>query len=165
VVNRERMAAQLEMHEGFRGTPYRCSADKLTIGIGYNVDARGWDELEQLVGRRLRDNPKITRAEARKVLYADIDSYEARLRRAWPFYDQLDEVRQRVCLDMYFNMGGRLASFRNTKRYAERKDWKLVAAGMMQSLWASQVGDGLGRVYDRAERLRDMVLTGRDWER
>ena len=34
----ERIKAQLVRHEGLRLKPYRCTAGKLTIGIGRNLD-------------------------------------------------------------------------------------------------------------------------------
>lgn len=173
MVNRDRMAAQLALHEDVRLYPYRCTARKLTLGIGYNGQDRGWEDFEAAIGRRLdRDliaraevtkERVITRAEAFKAVRADIDRYENAVRRLWPFYDQLDEVRQRVVLDMAFNLGYRLRAFKDAQKAIERRNWKLAAAHMMQSLWARQVGDGPGRIYDRAERLKDMMLTGCDY--
>ena len=177
-VNRERMKAQLVLHEGLRLYPYRCTANKLTLGVGYNGQDRGWEDFELAIGRPLnrallRQAEKtrekvITRVEAFKVLDVDIERYEAAVRRTWPAYDRLPEVRQRVVLDMAFNMGYRLRAFKNTQAAAERAiktgDWTPVAANMMASLWSRQVGDGVGGLYDRAERLKDMILTGRDYE-
>ena len=42
---------QLIMHEGLKLTPYRCTADKLTIGVGRNLDDVGitQDEAEYLL--------------------------------------------------------------------------------------------------------------------
>lgn len=164
MVNRERMTAQLLLHEGLRLKPYRCSEGYLTIGVGYNIDARGWGPLESCLGRVInKAKPSITRAEALRVLEDDIDRYERELETRWPHYKHLDEVRQRVVLDMAFNMGFKLATFKNTKKAIEASDWQLAAAHMMKSLWSRQVGDGVGGTYDRAERLKDMMLTGKDY--
>ena len=35
-------------HEGMRTFPYKCSEDKLTIGIGRNLEANGITEDEAL---------------------------------------------------------------------------------------------------------------------
>ena len=43
-------------HEGFRNKPYRCSAGKLTIGFGRNLENKG-----------------ISISEARMMLKSDID--------------------------------------------------------------------------------------------
>ncbi|MFA6660842.1 MAG: lysozyme, partial [Bacilli bacterium] len=37
----DRIKEQLVRHEGLRLKPYRCTADKLTIGIGRNLDDCG----------------------------------------------------------------------------------------------------------------------------
>ena len=35
-------------HEGLRTYPYKCSEDKLTIGIGRNLEANGISEEEAM---------------------------------------------------------------------------------------------------------------------
>ena len=44
-----RIKAQLVRHEGMRLKPYRCTAGKLTIGIGRNLDDRGISQKEAYV--------------------------------------------------------------------------------------------------------------------
>ena len=41
-----RIKAQLVRHEGLRLKPYRCTAGKLTIGIGRNLDDCGISQTE-----------------------------------------------------------------------------------------------------------------------
>ena len=55
----ERMKEQLLRHEGLRLKPYRCTAGKLTIGIGRNLDDCGISQKEAYA---LLDNDKIGRA-------------------------------------------------------------------------------------------------------
>ena len=45
----ERIKEQLVRHEGLRLKPYRCSAGKLTIGIGRNLDDCGISQSETYV--------------------------------------------------------------------------------------------------------------------
>ncbi len=40
-INRARLEKQLRADEGERLKPYRCTAGKLTIGVGRNLDDRG----------------------------------------------------------------------------------------------------------------------------
>jgi len=42
----ERIKEQLVRHEGLRLKPYRCTAGKLTIGIGRNLDDCGFWQQE-----------------------------------------------------------------------------------------------------------------------
>jgi len=41
-----RIKAQLVRHEGLKLKPYRCTAGKLTIGIGINLDVCGISQKE-----------------------------------------------------------------------------------------------------------------------
>jgi lysozyme len=56
---------------------------------------------------------------------------------------------------MAFNLGNRLKGFKKFLSALNMGQWDDAAREMMDSKWATQVGK-------RAERLRDMVLTGRD---
>ena len=86
-----RIKAQLVRHEGLRLKPYRCTAGKLTIGYGRNLDDRG-----------------ISRKEAYAMLDRDIRDCEQWLIDKIPdIYNNLDEVRQSVLLNMCFNLASR----------------------------------------------------------
>ena len=75
---------------------------------------------------------------------------------------RLDPVRQRVLIDMMFNMGpgapsrGGLLSFVNTLSEIRRGNYGIAADMMLASKWASQVGR-------RAVRLATMMRTGMDY--
>lgn len=139
MIDRAAMTRQLRLHEGERLKPYRCTAGKLTIGVGRNLEDRG-----------------ITREEAAYLLANDIAAEERELLRALPWVAKLDEVRARVLLDMSFNLGlVGLLGFKNTLETIERGDYQRAAAMMLDSRWARQVGQ-------RAERLSRMMATGKD---
>lgn len=166
MVNRERMEAQLILHEGFRARAYKDTVDKWTVGVGFNLSDRGIDELERIIGRKLgNDFAKvvISRDEALKALRLDIDRIEKAIPVHFPFYLQLDEVRQRVVLDMAFNMGFKALGFVNTRKMIEKRNWSGASRGLYNSKWARQVGDGPGGLRDRCDRLSGMLLTGLDY--
>ncbi len=62
------------------------------------------------------------------------------------------ETRERALVNMAFNLGGRLAGFKKFLKAVNARDWPTAAVEMMDSKWATQVGD-------RATRLRDQILT------
>lgn len=139
MVNRDAMTRQLRLHEGERLKPYRCPAGKLTIGVGRNLDDRG-----------------ITAEESAFLLASDIAREERELIRALPWVAGLDEVRQRVLLDMAFNLGlSGLLKFKQTLATIQAGDYQRGATMMLDSKWAQQVGT-------RAERLARMMVTGKD---
>jgi len=120
-----RIKAQLVRHEGLRLKPYRCTAGKLTIGIGRNLDDRG-----------------ISQKEAYAMLERDIMDFEQQLLDEIPeTYSGIDEVRQSVILNMCFNLGMKgLLGFKNTLAFIGAGDWERAANNMLASKWAKQVG-------------------------
>lgn len=139
MIDREAMVRQLRLHEGERLKPYRCTAGKLTIGVGRNLEDRG-----------------ISREESAMLLANDIANEERELLRALPWVAKLDEVRQRVLLDMSFNLGiVGLLGFKNTLATIQAGEYQRGAAMMLDSKWAGQVGA-------RAERLARMMATGKE---
>ncbi len=137
--SRRRLIAQLRLHEDEKLKPYRDTVGKLTIGVGRNLDDRG-----------------ISKDESAYLLSNDIRDHETELRRALPWIDTLSDVRQRVLIDMGFNMGiPTLLTFKQTLGAVQRGDYWLASVGMLDSLWSRQVGQ-------RAKRLAEMMRTGQD---
>ena len=96
------------------------------------------------------------RTQSRALLANDIDAAERALDRRWPWWRSLNAPRQRVLLNMCFNMGGpRLAGFVQALARMQEGDFGRAATAMLASKWATQVGD-------RAIRLSTMMRTGRD---
>lgn len=131
-----RIKAQLVRHEGLRLKPYRCTAGRLTIGIGRNLDDRG-----------------ISQTEAFMLLEHDILQCERQILAEIPkIYLQLDDVRKSVLLNMCFNMGIKgLLSFKNTLAFIAAGDWERAANNMLVSKWAKQVGR---RAIELSELMR-----------
>jgi len=129
---------QLLRHEGLKFYPYKDTMGKITIGVGRNLTDEG-----------------ITREEALELMENDIVRVIKHCQDKLPFFDLLDEVRQDVLLDMTFNMGiYGVLSFKKTLKHIEKKEYALAAKEMLQSKWASQVGE-------RSLRLSRMMATGK----
>lgn len=78
---------RLYVHEGFRSKPYRCTTNKLTIGIGRNIEDRPFTEEElQLVGKDYMTKG-ITKAQAFAILARDVMQFDSELRQNIPFYE------------------------------------------------------------------------------
>lgn len=152
--DRARLRKELIRDEGLRLKTYRCTAGKLSIGVGRNLDDVGIRAAEyQKLGITKASAIKngITEDQAMALLDSDIDVVEAQLDRALPWWRQMSPVRQRVILNMCFNMGLRtLLTFRNTLRYMRTGDYAAAARGMANSRWHRQVGN-------RAIRLENMM--------
>lgn len=167
MVNKVRALEQLTLHEGVRTFYYLDTEDNWTLGIGYNVSSRGLGDFNRCVGRSLPEPDEgrvvITRDEANRMCLEDITRVERAVMVHFPFYSKLSEVRQRVVLDMAFNMGFKALGFKNTRAAVEREDWSTAVRELYKSKWARQLGDGPGGRFDRCERLACMLLTNKDY--
>lgn len=136
-MNTELLIRELVRDEDLRQKPYRCSAGKLTIGIGRNLDDVG-----------------ITLDEAYFLARNDVARVVAELTLHLPWWKDLDEVRQRVLVNMGFNLGVQgLLGFKNTLELVHAGRYLEAAQAMLASKWAKQVGP-------RAERLAVMMRDG-----
>ena len=106
VIERERLRAQLLLHEGLRRFPYVDTVGKLTIGVGRNITDVG-----------------ISETEAMYLLVNDIDACIRDLA-TFTWFPELDPIRQRVLVDMRFNLGpSRFRGFKNTLVAVARGDF------------------------------------------
>lgn len=131
---------QLKRHEGLRLKPYHCTAGKLTIGYGRNLDDTG-----------------ISEAEAELLLEADIAKVQKLLQYHLEWYVNMNAPRQAVFANMVFNLGiGGFFKFKRMRIAAMQGDYATAAVEMLDSLWARQVGQ-------RADELAEQMRTG-EWQ-
>lgn len=132
-----KLVAELTRDEGMRLKTYRCTAGKLTIGIGRNLDDVGITGSEaRLFGcetaaaaMALIKHFGVTKLQAESLFANDIVGCERDLDRRLPWWRTLDDVRQRVLLNMCFNLGiNRLLGFKNTLRMIQRHEFEDAAA-------------------------------------
>ena len=132
---------QLVGYEGVRKTAYRDHLGYLTIGVGRLIDDRK-------PGAGLRGH------EIDYLLRSDIDERIEELTRRLPWFQDLDDARKGVLLNMAFQMGvDGLLGFRNTLAMVERGDYEVASKGMLNSLWAEQTPE-------RAKRMSEQMRTG-----
>jgi lysozyme len=139
-VNDEQILADLRRDEGEVLHAYQDSEGYWTIGIGTLIDKR--------------NGGGITHDEAVYLALNRISRKREDLDAMLPWWRTLSEVRQRVLLNMAFNLGvSGLLEFRRMLAGAQRGDYQEAAREMLDSKWAIQVGD-------RAERLAMMMREG-----
>jgi lysozyme len=143
-MDKSRLMKTLEGHEGYRQFPYRCTADKLTIGIGRNLDDVG-----------------ISYPEARHLLNNDIEKCRNDLANIFP--DQfavLPDHIQEVLMNMRFQLGpGGIRKFR--KFIGAIRAWEMSRAydEMLNSKWAKRDTPA------RAKELAGVLLNGFEKDR
>lgn len=132
----EQVTKDLKVDEGFRCSPYQCSADKKTIGYGWNIDDRPISE--RIAGLILQEQILETLAECERL----------------PWFHNLSTVRKGVIINMIFNIGmGRFLGFQKTIGFIKAGMFGKAALEMLDSKWARQVGR-------RADRLSAEMREG-----
>jgi lysozyme len=114
----------IKKHEGLRLKPYRCSAGKLTIGYGHNLDDKG-----------------ITEHEAELMLDRDIAQAKQDLFMVLgELVNALTPKRYNALVDMMFNLGAaRFRGFKKMIAAIQENDWTEAAGQALDSKWADQV--------------------------
>ena len=155
--DRARLIVELVRDEGEKLKVYRCTAGKRTIGVGRNLDDVGISPSEAKslgISTASCIANGITRAQSRALLDSDIGRCETDLDRRLPWWRTLDPVRQRILLNMCFNLGVKgLLGFVNTLAMIKAGRYHDAAVNMLKSKWAGQVGK-------RADRLAAMMRSG-----
>jgi lysozyme len=158
---------QLILHEGMKLKPYKCPANKWTIGVGRNLEDVGLsrDEQLKLFGTSGLNREEIidgllvrgiSEEEALFLLDNDIKKCVNDVKK-FPWFESLDPVRQKVIVDMRFNLGlAGLKKFRKMIGHLEVGAYSKAAEEMKNSKWYHQVGT-------RARRLVEMMRTGEDY--
>jgi lysozyme len=135
--NLTRLERQLWLDEGYRQYPYKCSSNKLTIGIGRNIEDNG-----------------ISKDEALHLLRNDIMEVRVSLMR-FSWFNRLNDERQDAVLNMAFNLGiPRFMSFKKMIEALSEMDYELAADEALDSKWATQVGE-------RADRIARIIKDGK----
>ena len=133
---------QLILHEGIVLHAYEDTEGYLTIGCGRMIDQRRFGG--------------ISLGEALILLRNDIADITERLQE-YGWYRELDLIRQKVIIDMAFNLGlSGLLSFKNMVQALNCYDYDTAADEMVNSRWYEQVGQ-------RGRRLVEMMRTGEDY--
>ena len=131
---------QLKRHEGLKLKPYKCTADKLTIGVGRNLEDVG-----------------ISEEEAEMLLQNDIQRATVQIQAEFPWTEQLDEVRFAALINFTFNVGiGTVGKFVNAMALLRDGSYDMAADEFLNSRWAKQVGQ-------RAVEVTDQIRTG-EWK-
>lgn len=128
---------QIKRHEGYRRKPYKCTAGKLTIGIGRNLDDVGISEREALY-----------------LCTNDLENSDKELSKNLIWYLGASKRRRQAMINLHFNMGmAKLMQFKNFLQAMKDGDYETAAKELLNSKYAKQVGK-------RADELADQIRAG-----
>ena len=133
--------SQLREDEGEVLHEYKDHLGYSTIGIGILIDKR--------------KGGGITREESSYLFQNRLGAKREAIRKALPWFDSLDLVRQGVLLNMAYQMGvDGLLAFKTTLKHVQAGQWVAASVGMLDSKWARQ------DTPQRAERLAEQMRSG-----
>ena len=147
-MNHEQLFKELSRDEGRKKLPYKDSMGIWTGAVGHNLEAHGLP-VAMLV-KIIKRAGGFTEQEIDHLLRLDVQEAKKTVDALYSKWEMLPEKRQRVLVNMAFNMG--YTVFKTFKKF-----WKAVKRGkvlevgrqMEDSQWWGQVGP-------RAPRLRKM---------
>lgn len=137
-MNLTKLGTQLIAHEGLKKFPYTDTVGKMTIGVGHNLTDKG-----------------LTTSQVMSILSADMADVVNLLNSRLPWFNGLDDVRQRALADLTFDLMEKVFDFPKMLAALASGDWPTASAELLNSTFATQTGK-------RAKDLASMFLTGQD---
>jgi len=120
-----KLIEMLKRHEGLRLKPYYCTAGKLTIGYGRNLEDVG-----------------ISEHEASLLLSGDVIETEQDIKSIFLNFNDFTENRQIALMNMLFNLGKtKFLKFKKMIKAIKNNDWNEVAIQAKDSKWYTDVKD------------------------
>jgi lysozyme len=136
----EKLIKMLKMNEGVETHAYKCSSNKITVGVGRNVDPV--------------DGLGLSEDEIDYLLKNDIDRVVQELENEYVWFADLSPARRDALVDISFNLGAtRLRKFRKALKAMADEDYEQAANEFMDSRWSEQVGR-------RAVTVTEMIRKG-----
>ena len=159
-LNREKLKAQLVKHEGKKNHVYKDTEGHPTIGVGFNLDRSGAKAKVEALGldyaKVKAGTQDLTDSQVYQLLEGDMDTAIADSKSVFPKFTDLSDVRQRVIVDMMFNLGkSKFSGFKKMIDAVKAGDFAKAADEMKDSAWYRQVGQ-------RGKTLEKMMRTDMD---
>lgn len=147
----ETLKDRVARHEGKKLTPYRCTADKLTIGFGRNYED---NPLPQDIADYLAKHGQITEEMAGRMLVEDLGKCVRQVDHDFPWTQDIESIRREILVEMAFQLGiAGLHKFKNMLACLQAGDIDGATRNMLNSAWHRQTPS-------RAEELAALMLRG-----
>lgn len=138
-------------HEGFEPNVYKDKTGRNTLGRGLNIDD---PYIRGVVVKHNNGNLKtIDKATSSKVEQEIIDNFIKELPKNFTNISNLNDNAKEVILNMNYNLGStKMSGFGKLQKAlnAEKPNYPVARKEILDSLWASQVGN-------RARELGEMI--------
>lgn len=122
---RDKAKAQLRSDEGERFKLYRCTAGKLTIGVGHNIEDRG---VSKQVSELMLEEDLSQAVQDAVYLFPGFNSRV-----------DFTDNRKAALVNMAFQLGrDRLSGFARMRAAVAAGDWEAAADHALDSKWAKE---------------------------
>jgi lysozyme len=131
-MNETKLREELTYHEGYSQKVYKDSLGYLTAGIGHLLTKKDGNLVEgqQVTFRQIDEWFDHDVREAIKIAKDYLGDA----------FDKLTEERQRVIVNLCFNLGPKIHQFKTLKASILLQRWDLAGNAMRNSKWFTQVG-------------------------
>jgi len=145
-MDRTKLMQELIADEGYKYEIYLDHLGYPTMGVGHLIL-----ESDEEHGKEV--GTAISEQRIMECLHADIDIVCKELDRGLSWWRGLSDNHRRVLANMCFNLGlPRLSGFKKFLAAMEEGDMDTAAEEMMDSKWATQVGDRAKRLQIRVKQ-------------
>lgn len=137
---------RVKQHEGVKPKKYIDSRGIPTVGVGFNLTRQDSTALLKSVGANAAavkaGQASLTQAQMDELLKHDLKVAKDSAVRLVPNFAVHPAAVQGVLIEMVFNLGEKgLSEFKNFLANVKAKNYKQASVEMLDSAWASQVGD------------------------
>lgn len=140
---------EITADEGKKLQSYKCSEDKLTIGIGHLV-LPDEDLYRQPIGTT------ITEAQCKSLFNNDIKIVIDEVGDVFPTYESLPTEVQKILCNMLFQLGKpKLSRFFLLRKAIAERNWVEAGNQMYQSKWRRQTPNRANRLIERIKAVAD----------
>lgn len=141
----------IEKHEGRRLKPYKCTAGKNTIGVGWNMDD---NPLPPNIASYLAEHGEITDEMVNVLLKLSVMQADDDCQDLFDEFVQFSKNRRMALTDFVFQLGlTKARKFVKAVKAINECRWVDAAAEMRNSAWFKQVPD-------RAKEITEMIERG-----
>ena len=124
----EKLIKLIELEEGWKEHPYRCSEGYPTVGYGFKIGEKDWPIPYFSL-------PKVAGDAWLLELLVELDNTFSS--RGW--YTALSEERKAIIISMAYQMGvSGVLKFKNMIKALEQQDYNTASSEMLDSRWATQ---------------------------
>ena len=126
-MDQKKLKEELTRFEGYKTKVYLDTLGLPTVGIGH-------------MDRNMRVGDVYTDAAITILYEDDVADALSIAKRSITNFETLDDTRQRILVQLAFNMGSKLFQFKNTLKAVQDRDFDAAANGLQNSKWFTQVG-------------------------